>query len=514
MAVSPRSSRVSLRTRLALVVSVIVALVLTARAVLQVQMFEWRVEREARDTVAGSARQLAGALAILEWPAAHEHLHDMVESIAEQPGIRRVTVIPTGRGEAWFSEVTSGSGVSELERVLAERARQSGTLEVMTVDEDRTAAAAPVSRHGETLAVVAVTVSLEEARALVESERRMTPWFVVGTLALITLALTITARGMVERPLAQILDAMRRAGSGDLQARARLRRGDELGRLAEGLDDMLDRMRDLDAAQRQRIEEATRDLRRSNDDLVASYQKMFALREALARAEQTAAAGQTAANLAHQVGTPLNLVSGYVQMLLEDEHVDARQAERLRTVQEQIKKVTGYIRATLDHVRLPTARREPVFPTAMLRRIVDVSRPRLHASAIGLTLNVPDDLPWLLGDPVRLELALLNLIKNSLDAMPDGGHVRVAARAEEDGTVIEVADTGPGIPEALGLRIFEPWVTTKPVGEGTGLGLAFTRDVVQAHGGTIEARNNTPGRGATFIIRLPGNTGPPAIREV
>lgn len=504
----------TLRTRLTLVVAIVVAVVLALRAVLQVEVFERRVEGNAHDLVHASAAQLADALAELEWPASPQDLHDMVEAIAEQPGLQRVTVLPApGAHAGGFVEATSGANVNGDERALASAVIRSGAPQKASPTGDATLAAAPVVRQGAVTAVVVVTASLVEARTLVATERRLTPWFALAALAAITFALTWFARAMVERPMVAILDAVQHAGAGDLAVRVASRRADEFGRLGAGLNEMLDRLQGLDAAQRQRIDEATAELRKSNDDLVSSYQKMFALREALARAEQTAAAGQTAANLAHQVGTPLNLVSGYVQMMLEEPDIDARQTERLRTVQEQIKKVTGYIRATLDHVRLPSAKREPVFPAAMLRRIVDVSRPRLHASGIELTLDVPDELPWLLGDPVRIELALLNLIKNSLDAMPDGGNVTVSARAVADGTRIEVADTGPGIPEGLVDRIFDAWVTTKPIGEGTGLGLAFTREVILAHGGSI-AVETTPGKGATFIIGLPGKTGSPAIHEV
>ena len=119
-------------------------------------------------------------------------------------------------------------------------------------------------------------------------------------------------------------------------------------------------------------------------------------------------------------------------------------AERLRSVQEQIRRVTGYIRATLDHVRRPPLAKDPVFPAAMLRRISDVSRPRLNAAGITLQLDVADELPWLLGDPVQLELALLNLINNGLEAMPDGGTLSVVARAAGTTTRIEVSDTGRG----------------------------------------------------------------------
>ena len=101
-----------------------------------------------------------------------------------------------------------------------------------------------------------------------------------------------------------------------------------------------------------------------------------------------------------------------------------------------------------------------------------------------------------------LELALLMLFTNSLDAMPNGGCLRIRADASDLGVRIEVADTGHGIPPDMLPRIFEPWVTTKIVGEGTGLGLGITREVVTCHGGTISARN-APEGGAIFTIDLP-----------
>ena len=156
---------------------------------------------------------------------------------------------------------------------------------------------------------------------------------------------------------------------------------------------------------------------------------------------------------------------------------------------------------------------EPVFPAAVLRRIAEVARPRLSAGGITLRLEAADDLPWLMGDPVQLELVLLNLVNNSLDAMPGGGVIGIAARRDGNATRIEVSDTGTGIPAELLPRLFEPWITTKPVGKGTGLGLSIARDVIAAHGGSIGVES-PPGSGATFTIILPGKPGEPAVREV
>jgi signal transduction histidine kinase len=153
-----------------------------------------------------------------------------------------------------------------------------------------------------------------------------------------------------------------------------------------------------------------------------------------------------------------------------------------------------------------------VFPAIILRRMAEVARPRFTAAGIDLDLRVGEDLPWLMGDAVQLELALLNLLNNSVDAMRSGGRVTIVATRAGTGTRIEVTDTGPGIPADLLPRIFDPWVTTKPVGRGTGLGLSITREVVAAHDGTISVRSEA-GRGTTFTIELPGKADAPAIRE-
>jgi signal transduction histidine kinase len=363
-------------------------------------------------------------------------------------------------------------------------------------------------------AVVAVVVGLGSLVQIgVDPQQALFSLAFAAAAALVAAVLVnVLARPHLHAPIQSVLDTITLAGDGDLSARVPVRSNDEVGRLAAGLNQMLERTQSLNMSLQGRVDEATRELRKSNDDLVSSYQRMFALREALSRAEQTAAAGQTAANLAHQIGTPLNLISGYVQMMLE-EATDPRHADRLRSVQEQIKKVTGQIRETLDHVRRPPLAKNPVFPAAMLRRISDVSRPRLNAAGIELRLDIEDPLPWLLGDVVQLELALLNLINNGLDAMPQGGTLSIRARANGTITIVEVSDTGDGVPEDLVPRIFDPWITTKPVGRGTGLGLSITREVIAAHGGTIRV-DSPPGRGARFIVELPGRPGTPAIHEV
>jgi two-component system, NtrC family, sensor kinase len=272
--------------------------------------------------------------------------------------------------------------------------------------------------------------------------------------------------------------------------------------VAEGLDTMLERTGDFNAALRREVLAATEELRARNRELVESAQRLFATRRNLARSEQLAAAGRMAASVAHQVGTPLNLISGYVQMLLADKPEGSPEAARLQTVREQIAKVTAIVQGLLDQARQPALDRRPTDPKALLAGVADLARPTLQAAAVELVLDVPPRLPLVSVDAGQVEQALLNLVTNSIDAMPGGGRLRLAARAGPAFVELDVADSGHGIPSEILSRVFDPLFTTKPVGRGTGLGLTIVRDVIAAHGGTVDFASRRH-EGTTVTIRLP-----------
>jgi signal transduction histidine kinase len=235
-------------------------------------------------------------------------------------------------------------------------------------------------------------------------------------------------------------------------------------------------------------------------ELVSSRQRVLALRQALARAEQLAAVGHMAANLAHEVGTPLNLVSGYVQMLLEEADREPRTAERLRIVRDQIARITDILRSVLDRARRP-AESKPTDVAAAWTRVFEVAQPTLDAAHITLEATWPPEVPLVLAEPRELDLVLQNLVVNSVDAMPEGGHLTLKVAEDDTEVRLDLTDTGTGIDPELLSRVFEPWVTTKPPGAGTGLGLSICREIVSRHGGRLTA-SSQPGEGATFTLAL------------
>lgn len=488
----------SLGARLSLFVAIVVCMVVTSVAYLEVRSYEDHIDRDLADAARLAARSAAAGLDHRATPFdaldIQDSLHDLV---AADPALGAISVIE--QDQAGQLRVFTSTSTEEREELLR-LAGRAITTRAPASDRSSTAMlfALPVPRR--TKYAVAVTVGLESLLQAREHELRVALGFAVPTIVLVTTLIHIILRQLVGQPLNAILRAMRQNAAGDFGARVTIRRRDEIGAVGSGLNEMLDRLQRFNQSLHERIEEATRDLSFRNAQLAASQSEMLALRESLAHSERVAALGHLAANVAHQAGTPLNLVSGYVQMIRDDPRTDERTRARLVTVDTQIQHVTRVLRTMLDHARQPSGM-ATVALGGVIARVRELVQPRLARANIRLELSVASDLPAITADATQLEMALLHLVANALDAMPGGGILSMSAHTGRDGVRVEVADTGGGIPAAVVDRLFEPWVTTKPAGQGSGLGLAIVRDVVRAHGGSIAASNQSAG--AVFVITLP-----------
>ncbi|PYQ93249.1 MAG: hypothetical protein DMF94_11790 [Acidobacteria bacterium] len=331
-------------------------------------------------------------------------------------------------------------------------------------------------------------------------------WFALSGILIVTLLVDQVARRLIYRRLALMRETMQRAAAGQLKARVSIDGLDEIGVIARGLNDILQGLERLNEAVDIRVEAATEVFRQKSVAIADSHREMAMLNEELARAGRLAALGQAAANMAHQIGTPLNLISGYVQLLIQSSAPESASLDRLKAIQDQIARVTAIVRAALDSSRPPAIPRERADLGALVRRVCQMASPMLEDAGVQVEVLAPDQSAELLADPVQLELALLSLIANSVDAMASGGTLTVRLGRVDDRLRLEVEDTGSGIPPDLLAHIFDPWVTTKEPGKGSGLGLSIARQVIASHGGTIRV-DNGPGKGAIFTIELPTAQG-------
>ncbi|HEU0178267.1 MAG TPA: ATP-binding protein [Blastocatellia bacterium] len=246
---------------------------------------------------------------------------------------------------------------------------------------------------------------------------------------------------------------------------------------------------------RSQVEAATRDLSASNQALLQTQQRLI-------RSERLAVAGQMAASLAHEIGTPLNAISGHLQLLARD-HPDAPDTQRrVQIITKQLEFIVGIVRRLLEWAHKKQLRFRPTDLNLLMREVLTLVSPALEQHAIAVSTDLADGLPPAPVDRDGLNQVFLNLINNSLDAMPDGGRLEVSSRFDHDNGMAELMlrDTGVGVDSGALEHIFEPMWTTKP--SGSGFGLAIAREIITEHGGQIEAVCEQR-QGATFIVRLP-----------
>jgi signal transduction histidine kinase len=494
----------ALRTRLIIGVSIVVALVLGVESVVEIRLFEETTERELRETGLVTAQSVADDLELRPTPLRAEDLvADLHEFAQSAPSIRTISVVQLVDGTptvvASTTSTESPAALALARDVLTggdQEPRDDGAMSRVAI-RSTPAGGAPVA--------VVVTMALASIEQLQTRGRLVSLWLVPIAVIVLIIVLDQILRRVVYAPVRALRETMARAGSGDLAARAAVFGSDEIGELAKGFNEMLGRLSGFNQALEERVAAVTTALDRSHEERIDSYRQMLVLREALVDADRLATIGQTAASVAHQVGTPLNLISGHVQVLLEQRDLTPDLARRLHLVLEQIGRVSDAIRGLLEHTRRP-GRAAPIDLGSLLDTIVNLARPRLAASNVALDANVAPSLPKVRGHRDELEMALLNLVTNAVDAMPVGGVLSVTASEQSGRVVIVLADSGPGITPELLPRIFDPWVTTKPEGRGTGLGLSITRDVITRLGGDIDVASE-PGHGATFTITLPADGG-------
>ncbi len=233
----------------------------------------------------------------------------------------------------------------------------------------------------------------------------------------------------------------------------------------------------------------------------------------LLQATKLAAIGEIAGNVAHEVNNPIGIVSAKARLLLSDprEQLSPKVRSELTKMVEQCDRIGLLTRSLLEFARPPaSAERVPVDVHEPLEKALAMVRGRSKKGACEVVRELAEGLPPVVANPNELQQVFLNLLINAADAIPDGGRITARTRvgltleSARPAIAVEIEDTGYGIDEEAIGRIFEPFFTTKGEVKGTGLGLAICRNIVGAHGGTIEARS-APGKGAVFVVTLPAS---------
>jgi signal transduction histidine kinase len=228
-----------------------------------------------------------------------------------------------------------------------------------------------------------------------------------------------------------------------------------------------------------------------------------ALRNDLQRAEKLATIGTLAAGIAHEVGTPLGIISGRAEQLLSKLPPDAEPSRKaLTSIIAQVDKVSTTIRQLLDFARVRPVEAVNVPPRQILETAASLLEHRFRQSKVALTVEAPASVPPVRGDAGQLEQVFVNLLMNAADACAAGGQVRAQASRSGDQVTFEIVDDGCGISDENLPHVLDPFFTTKKRGQGTGLGLSIAADIVKNHGGQLEILQATP-KGTRVCVHLP-----------
>ncbi len=241
--------------------------------------------------------------------------------------------------------------------------------------------------------------------------------------------------------------------------------------------------------------------------LTAAGLLFFKLIDSLARAEMAimradalATLGRMAAHMAHEIRNPLGIIRGAVQRLEASSSVEKKDRELLSFLPEEVDRLDGIVSRYLDFARIEPLQLTAEDPIALVDETLAMARRELNEKGIRVSLSTSPPIPPILLDAQRFKGALLNLLLNAMEAMPDGGQIRVTVTGEKKWVHVSVSDTGHGISKGQLKTIFEPFFTTKE--KGSGLGLALVAKVVEDHRGHIEVRSE-PEKSTTFVLSLP-----------
>lgn len=326
----------------------------------------------------------------------------------------------------------------------------------------------------------------------------------LATLLLLIVGITTVMVGafamrLVSRPITKLLSGIDDVAKGDLSHVILSERDDEIGALAT------------------RFNEMTFSLRESRGETQRQNEAKLALEQRLGQTEKLATLGQLVAEIAHEVGTPLNVIAGRARAIQRKSKDSDTVEKNSGIIAEQTARITRIIQRLLDFTRRKVGAAAPaqVNLNDIAQSTIELLAGQFASARVKVRLERPGHAVQVAGDSDRLQQVLINLLLNAMQAMPDGGSLVVETRtlrrtrpglessAEQDFATMVVADTGVGIPAEVKDRIFDPFYTTKEGRGGTGLGLAVVSGIVKEHDGWIDVEDGKPA-GTVFRVYLPG----------
>lgn len=498
----------SLRARIIVLFATALVLTLAVASFIGERVAARALESSLRERTVDLARTIADELALSPHTDPDRAARQLGAILTRRRGLRSAQLAIRHGHELKTIHVTFGEEGAVLDTTTDRSAAIATTTQVALVDDGGSRSwrvELPLrDGGGRTYGALRLEASLSEAEEIATRER--SAFFLVAGVGAAVLAgvFSLILGRWLTRPLTRLAGAMEAVASGAIDEThvPGTERADEVGVVARGLSGMLARIRRFNSELQGKVDEAVAGQARKNRELAEVNQLLVEARRDLTTKERLAALGQISGTIAHELGNPLNAISGHIQLLSRDPDSPPETRVGLETVEREVKRMTTIIRRFLDSARALAPVSEDVDMAELLDEAVTLSVPVDARDRIEVHREISPDAAHVRSDPGLLRHVLGNLIANAVDAMPEGGSLTVRA-SREGGTVsVAVNDTGVGLGPEERRHLFEPFFTTKPRGKGTGLGLSISREIASALKGRIEV-DSTPGRGSRFTLSFP-----------
>jgi two-component system NtrC family sensor kinase len=486
-----------LGTKLTLYLSLIIIVVLSGYGYFQILSRRDILMRKMKVEVKSVGQTLRVSLEEISLQREMEHVQDLIDAVEEHEKTLGVIVYHQGKDLLFRSHSLGNEIEPHLE--LIKRA----------IREDR-----PQEQFGsyKEIPVFSYTFPLKDRRGRniggvailqhtfsVEDDIKKAKWSIFISIFMLiggTVALVLFGtRRWVTQPIGKLIDGINRLAKGDLDHQVDLERGDELSELARAFNRM------------------SLDLRKARERILEEGEKKLELERSLRQSEKLATIGQLASGLAHEIGTPLNIIGGRAELTkrkLDDRDTAQR---NLDIIAQQAERITKIIQQLLGFVRKKKPEQIALDISHLLETTLEFLDQQIQRQRVRVVKEGAGDLPPVRGDPDQLQQVFLNLILNAIQAMPNGGTLRLSISSqwiskEEIGdgqrqyVEVRVEDTGGGMKKEIVESIFSPFFSMKE--KGTGLGLTVSQGIVQDHEGWINVESE-PGKGSVFKIYLPAS---------
>ncbi|MFN7973037.1 MAG: ATP-binding protein [Acidobacteriota bacterium] len=360
------------------------------------------------------------------------------------------------------------------------------------------------------LGVLDVAVSLEPTDRMIRSRGRGIKALGAAAVVSVSGLAALLLQVYVGQPVRRLVDATRLVADGQLDHVIEVDGQDEIARLAASFNRMT-----------LSLQKTSREVSELNASLEARVlvktTELHAAQLQVARAERLAAIGRMAAGIAHEINNPLTGVLTFSHLLLRAAPEGSRQRADLETIIRETNRCAGIIRDLLKFSRETPAKKGPCDVNTIARQALQLVQHQSELHNVRVVWQLAETVPRIVADASQIEQVFLNIIVNAVQAMPGGGDLTITSGLREGtskgqgpAVYVTIADTGCGIsPENVG-KVFDPFFTTKDPGQGTGLGLSVSHELVESQGGSIEV-DSVVGSGTQFTVVLPVDGASPPL---